>query len=602
MAISINEVRQKFPEYSDLSDGELLQGIHSKFYSDIPFEEFSSSIEITTPTVAVTAKRATQEEIDAFEAEQAGIPTTPTNYLQGEEKYMPQYQVGANPFTQEDRQNMVRSTGLVKGMFEDPINSIKQFFSEEDRIAIAKADELYEKKRQEAGLEGFDIPRLVGSIASPATFVGGAGGLKAANALSKFASMFGSKAGKGALASAGAGAFLPVTSENEAIDQFVLDKLGQTGFSLAVGGGISKLASAINPRLKQGARELINKGVEVNPGQAYEGIPGWVFRQIEGIKWGDKLSDSQKLSFSVATGNEVLSSIGQKVNPTLKSGQDVVGAVTKSISNYYDDAFSQIGVVNLDNAYINSIKLALNKAQPDMTATQFKKVKALVEQNLRTKLKAMGTNLEIDGKQLKELDEFFKKRAKDYDKLTDSDGLALKNLFDDLLNANTAFTSRADPTGMVTKANEAWTKLYRFADASTKASKQSGNITPEQLMTASTQQGSTLQAGAGKAPMQKYANEALDILGGDVDPLKATYRSLAIGSKLTAGSALTWASPQIAIPVLVASGISYKAAQQLMKSPSASRIAVEKALQKLAPRTANLVIRKALDKESETTE
>lgn len=602
MAISINEVRQKFPEYNDLSDVELLQGIHSKFYSDIPFEEFSSNIKITTPAVNVTEKRPSPEEIAAFEAEQSGIPTTPTTYLKGEQRFMPKYQVGKSPFNLEDKQAMIRNEGLVKGMLIDPINSIKQFFGEEDRLAIAKADALYEKKRQEAGLDGFDAPRLFGSIISPATYVGGVGGLKAASALSKFKTMFGTKTAQGAFSAAGAGAFLPVTSENEAIDQFVLDKLGQTGLSLTVGAGISKLASAINPRLKEGARELIDKGVEVSPGQAYEGVPGWVFRQLESIKWGDKLSESQKRSFSVATGNEVLSSIDKQVAPNLKTGQDVVGDVTKTISNYYNDAFNKIGVVNLDNAYINSIKLALNRARPNMSAKQYKAVNTLIEQNLKTKLKSMGTNLEIDGKQLKQLDEFFKNRAIAYDKLTDADGLALKALFDDLTNANRAFISRADPTGMVAKADEAWKKLYRFADASTKASKQSGNITPEQLMTSATQQGTTLQSGAGQAPMQRYAKEALDILGEDVDPLKATYRSLAIGSKITAGSALTWASPQIAIPVLVASGVSYKAAQQLMKSPSNLRIAVEKALQKLTPRTANLVIRKAIDKEEETTQ
>lgn len=602
MALSMNEVRQKFPEYDDLSDTELLRGVHSKFYSDIPFEEFTANIQITTPAVEVTEKRPSPEEIAAFEAEQSGIPTEPTTYLQGEQRFMPEYQVGESPFTIEDKQAMLRNEGLVKGMLVDPINSIRQFFSEEDRQKIAQADAMYEKKRKEAGVDGFDVPRLIGSIASPATFIGGAGGLKAASALGKFNTMFTTKAGQGALSAGGAGVFLPVNSENEAIDTFVWDKVSQTGVSLATGYGFSKLVSALNPALKEGARQQIARGVEVSPGQAYQGVPGWVFRQLESVRWGDRLSESQKRSFSVATGNEVLSSIGKTVPTTAKTGQEVVGQVTKEISKHYDDAFTKIGVVNLDNAYINSIKESLNRAKNEMSPKQFKAVKALVEQNLKTKVKAMGSDLEIDGRQLKQLDEFFKNRAMAYDKLTDADGLALKNLFDDLTNANRAFIGRADPTGMVAQADEAWAKLYRFAEASKKASTQSGNITPEQLMSASTQQGSTLQAGAGKAPMQQYSKEALDILGKDVDPLQATYRSLVIGSKITAGSALTWASPQIAIPILVASGLSYTAAKQLMKTPSASRVAVEKALQKLAPRTSNLIIRKALDEEARNAE
>lgn len=38
------EVRQKFPEYSDLSDMELAKGLHKKFYSDMSFDDFSNKI------------------------------------------------------------------------------------------------------------------------------------------------------------------------------------------------------------------------------------------------------------------------------------------------------------------------------------------------------------------------------------------------------------------------------------------------------------------------------------------------------------------------------------------------------------------------------
>jgi hypothetical protein len=37
--------------------------------------------------------------------------------------------------------------------------------------------------------------------------------------------------------------------------------------------------------------------------------------------------------------------------------------------------------------------------------------------------------------------------------------------------------------------------------------------------------------------------------------------------------------PQVAIPILTASGMTYAAAKQLMKNPSATRLAVKKALE-----------------------
>jgi hypothetical protein len=41
---NIAEIRQQYPQYSDLSDEQLAQGLHKKYYSDLPFEDFSARI------------------------------------------------------------------------------------------------------------------------------------------------------------------------------------------------------------------------------------------------------------------------------------------------------------------------------------------------------------------------------------------------------------------------------------------------------------------------------------------------------------------------------------------------------------------------------
>ncbi len=48
--ISISEVRQKFPQYDDLSDLELAQALHGAYYADLPFDEFAKSIGVKAPT------------------------------------------------------------------------------------------------------------------------------------------------------------------------------------------------------------------------------------------------------------------------------------------------------------------------------------------------------------------------------------------------------------------------------------------------------------------------------------------------------------------------------------------------------------------------
>lgn len=60
---TIQEVRQKYPQYQDLSDDQLAQGLHKKYYSDMPFEQFSQKI-----GYAPAAQNEPPEEPEGFVA------------------------------------------------------------------------------------------------------------------------------------------------------------------------------------------------------------------------------------------------------------------------------------------------------------------------------------------------------------------------------------------------------------------------------------------------------------------------------------------------------------------------------------------------------
>lgn len=72
MAITIQEVRQKYPQYEDLSDKQLVDSLHSKYYSDIPINEFYAQVGLTD----VSTK--TQEEIDLAKLEKVVQESRPT--------------------------------------------------------------------------------------------------------------------------------------------------------------------------------------------------------------------------------------------------------------------------------------------------------------------------------------------------------------------------------------------------------------------------------------------------------------------------------------------------------------------------------------------
>lgn len=57
--MNIAEIREKYPQYNDLSDEELAKGLHAKFYSDMDFDEFSNKIGLT-PQINLTPEQKAQ--------------------------------------------------------------------------------------------------------------------------------------------------------------------------------------------------------------------------------------------------------------------------------------------------------------------------------------------------------------------------------------------------------------------------------------------------------------------------------------------------------------------------------------------------------------
>jgi len=61
------EVRSQYPQYEDLTDQQLAEGLHRKYYSDIPFEEFASK-------VGYAAAPAAPQEESGFFRQAADVP------------------------------------------------------------------------------------------------------------------------------------------------------------------------------------------------------------------------------------------------------------------------------------------------------------------------------------------------------------------------------------------------------------------------------------------------------------------------------------------------------------------------------------------------
>jgi hypothetical protein len=288
------------------------------------------------------------------------------------------------------------------------------------------------------------------------------------------------------------------------------------------------------------------------------------------------LKDAINKGFTTSIGNEVLSSIDDKLPGNIKNGQQAFGYIETKISKFYDDELAKLGTLKVDDELQAGLKDAVVGVKSKLGNKQGKEVENFITANVTSRLK----NGQIEGTDLKRVEEIFRKRI---DKITaiDTPAEVLKQGYDDAYKAIKGFILRNDKQGNIAKANEAYMKRARFMEAvgqNTAAVRgNQGTFSPSQLAKIAEKQGGTVEGKKGLAPLQVEANRALDVVGETTDEAQK-FRNVMIAGKLLGIGALGAFSPTIAIPILTASGMTYKAAQQLMKDPSAARLAVQKAL------------------------
>lgn len=534
---TIADIRKQFPQYADVSDQDLAQAFHQRYYKDIPFDEFATQIGLTAPKVSDLVPKA--KSVNEIAQRYGGMTSQ---------------QLGMDvPETEIGKTIQRTAQGITKGLV-NPAIAAMQVVPATREVAQA-LQEGYQQTRKELGGTGFDVPELVGAVANP---------------LNRFLP-------GGAYTGGAVGA---ITQPLEGKDLSTLDIITGKATQAAGGAVLGKIAdnliSSLTPQLKQGAQELIDAGVPVSPGQAYEGVPGWLFRQIESFGLGPK-ADKINKAFNPVVGNEVLSSIGQELPKTVAPGQATVRLVQRRIENFYTDALSKLGRNALDNEYKTTMGTILDQTKNQMSAEAREQFINSLNAQIGGRMSGKGGKL--DGTDIKSIQEWLKGEVGKWSKGTDRDSIGLNAAYGDTLANLNQYISRIDKDGLIAKADEAWAKLYSFADASKRANVKGGIFNPEQLSQAVANQAATiLTAGGGKAPLNETAQKALNVLGKQ-EPV-GLLKGAMIASKAATGFATTFIMPQVAIPILLASGTTYGAAKALMKNPSATRLAVKQALEK----------------------
>ena len=162
------EVRAKFPQYNDMSDGDLAQALHKKYYADLPFDQFAGKIGL--PAADADPLKARKQPATA---DQKALSSMPMRYGRGLTDAL---DAGA--------QYLPWALGAAAGGFGMAPNKVSDFFfdqSSQVSKGITDREKKYQAAREATGQSGFDSARFSGNVTSPvnALIAGGAGALPA---------------------------------------------------------------------------------------------------------------------------------------------------------------------------------------------------------------------------------------------------------------------------------------------------------------------------------------------------------------------------------------------------------------------------------------
>ena len=536
--MNIQEVRAKFPQYADLSDEQLADALHGKFYADMPKAQFYSSIGLTPAEPQPASKgfamrmlRGVRDPIDA----------------------------GA--------QMLVRGANAI-GLAPDS--------------EVARVDQINREAEQDyqqnwrGGATGFDGARLAGQVV---------GTLPLAAAMPAGGATLAGRTAMGAVQGAGLGALV------EPVDTSKGDFWGQK-FDQAKRGAISGAIAApataaisrvIQPRTAPDVKALMGEGVTPTPGQVLGG--GWrtAEEKLKSVPLlGSSIRNAEQRSaeqFNRAAIDRSLAPIGQKL-PKGVTGHEAIEFANDQLSKAYDDVITKVGSIAPDQQLAQEIANlgAMVDTLPKERGAQFLKV---IKNEITDRIDQYGR---ITGEGFKAADQNLGKLAAKYMRSTDADQQTLGEALSAAHDALRGWLTRAAPpeaSGALKAANAGWAAFKRVQRAASSVAAEDGVFSAAQLHSAVRALDRSKDKGAfakGTALMQDLSSAGKNVLANKVPNSGTTDRLLAalgIAGPL-AGAPL---SPMLAAAALPSLAYT-KAGQSALAGLLASRPALAEPLSK----------------------
>jgi hypothetical protein len=390
-------------------------------------------------------------------------------------------------------------TGFLQDVGKQSSNVVNQY------------EQATQQARKRIGSEGFDFYELGGALVSPANRV-----VPGATPVTQ---------------AAVASTLNPVVGQNLTPFEIAKSKVEQA----TIGALFGKTFEAAIPAFKEGARKLLDAGAELQPGQAFGGPAGSIMRTAESLrdtlyKFVGREADPDKINraFTYVTVNEALAPVGKSISKSSDDGFALVKQGLTLARKAYDEAFTKIKTVSIDDEFLTGLKAVQAEARSSLEPKEYAKFMKEISNNIGKRFNPSQSTTpqitqggpgspayDIDGQGLHNIKKFLQARQENLRNSTEELGATRKGLYDKVMEQFKDYTYRVDPTGAIKAADTTYANIYRVAGASKSAAKNSGNFSPEQLAGAAATQSTTLTGGTGTAPLQQYAKQALAIIGKD---------------------------------------------------------------------------------------
>jgi hypothetical protein len=324
--MNIQEIRQKYPQYNDLSDEDLAGALHRKYYADMPFEEFAGKIGLQAQAAAADPT----EGMSSLEKFRAGMGKTMVDTGRG----IAQRGIEAI--------NALENYGILP-KDERTAQSMREIQASVDEAAKRDAPLM----RTAAGKVGAVAGAIPIGIAT-APIPGG-----------------GTVAGSTAIGAA-MGALQP-TQTGESVARNALTGAIGGGAGGLIGKGIQVLARGpLSKGVTQESKALMQQGVRLTPGQAIQADkPGIVGKLVRGAEerakaWpivGPMIRSSERKAFqdwNRVIAKEVAPDGFVPKTPKDAAIGDVVGEIADEFSNRYQNVLGK-HFINLDDQFIDDM-------------------------------------------------------------------------------------------------------------------------------------------------------------------------------------------------------------------------------------------------------